>query len=140
MALRVSVGDWSALDELLAQSEAELRASRAMPIRRLRRKEVLDAPMIAWSYTSAPGRDLDTMAAEQFLWERLAGIGLGLDGSPLHTSDDDGSMLTAWRISHARFAETPTRFIQPTPPLEAPDDDTQKKNATRPAGQEEQEP
>src|SRR5260370_21856201 len=137
MALRVSVRPRIALDELLAQSEAELRASRAMPIRRLRRKEVLDGPMIAWSYTSARGRDLDTMAAEQFLWERLAGIGLGLDGSPLHTSDDDGSMLTAWRISHARVARTPTRFIHPIRQLEALDDDTQEKKANALAGQRE---
>jgi hypothetical protein len=125
------IGDDAALDRLLARIEEELRSSRALPLRRLRRKHELGSTVIAWSYTSGPGKDLETKAAERLLSERLAEIGLGLDGSPLHTSDDDGSSLTFWNIGHPKFAETPPRFVEPIQRIEALDSDAQKQEAKR---------
>ncbi len=99
--------------------------SRSLPIRRLRRKHELGGTVIAWSYKSSPGQDLDTKAAERLLWERLAEIGPGLDGSALQTTNDDGSALTFWNIGHPKFAETPLRFVEPIQRLEALDSDGQ---------------
>ena len=59
--------EYGALDQLLARVEAELGTSRAMPIRRLRRKQLLGGQVIGWSYSDRQGGDLNLKAAESLL-------------------------------------------------------------------------
>lgn len=88
--------DYAGLDILLSKMESEIRNGAKFPIHRLRVKnEGSFGKVIAWSYIG--DKDLDTNAAERLLDSRLATLGLRT-GSGTVTSDDDGSVMSFWRI------------------------------------------
>ena len=125
------VCDAAALDRLLADIEKELKASRTLIVRRLRRDRKLGDQVICWSYPEVQGKDLDYKAAEKLLTSRLAPIGVGLDGSPMFSSDDDGCTLVIWPYGHVRYSDAPPQFRREIESLEKIDSEAQKSEAKR---------
>lgn len=131
---RISAGDWSTLDELLAQLKAELRASRAMPIRRLRLKDVLEAPDDRLEIHLGSWKGPRHKDGRAVLVGATGGNRPGSRWSPFHTSDDDGSALTVW--ARPRAVRRNADAIHPAnDKLEDLDHDTQKRGCEA-AGEE----